>query len=481
MKKIITLLFVCMSSLGYGAEFQDTDVYDFDTNLPLSPLIGENQLSDVAVLAVPVSMGVFEDLGSDEIDPGNFYFCGIQGCFECFSTIQDRTEHEMRVHGQGYSQAPRLRVLEQAANGGMMMAQDGLGFVSLQQPVVVPEAASVQRSMDLQPRQKICGVCDKHFGSHAALVVHMRSHTGEKPYACSYEGCASRFALSQYLKEHVRTHTGERPYVCSHKDCGSRFTLSHHLKDHMRTHAGERPFGCKECGKWFSRNSHLKEHMRIHTGEKSYVCSHKDCGKALTTKWNLKEHMRRVHEQTDKATSGSLSSEQLADNNLEENDFQQPVVVPAPVPVSFGSLSPKLVVDNDLDEDEETDNADEGRNNAKRMRRFDPPPAPVPAPAPIFMDVFEDLPSDQINAAHSYICVAEGCFECFSTIQDRTNHEMRVHGQTLGFRVLEQDGNGDMMMPLDGLGSVGFQQPVAVPAPGVFGSLSPEQAVDQDL
>jgi hypothetical protein len=59
MKKIITMLFVCVSSLGYGAE---SDA--FNTDLPLPALAGENQPLNEAVLAVPAFLptNVFEGL-----------------------------------------------------------------------------------------------------------------------------------------------------------------------------------------------------------------------------------------------------------------------------------------------------------------------------------------------------------------------------------------------------------------------------------
>jgi len=267
----------------------------------------------------PISMNAFESLPSGQIDGGNVYFCGDQGCFACFSTIEDRTDHEMRVHGQGYLQAPGFRFFEQPANGDMTMAQDVLDSVGFQQPIVVPAPASVTGLMDIQTEQTLCHVCNKDFGFNSKLIRHMRTHRGEKPYACSYQGC------------------------------GKAFILSHHLKDHIRAHTGEKPFGCKECGKAFTQSNSLKVHMRTHTGEKPYACSHKDCGSRFARSGDLKGHMRRVHEQADKATSGSLSLEQAADNNSEE--------------------------------DEESDNDDEGQHNAKRMRPFDPP-APGPAPAP---------------------------------------------------------------------------------------------------
>ncbi|XP_035391087.1 sal-like protein 1 [Electrophorus electricus] len=56
-----------------------------------------------------------------------------------------------------------------------------------------------------------CRFCAKVFGSDSALQIHLRSHTGERPYKCNI--CGNRFSTRGNLKVHFQRHKEKYPNI----------------------------------------------------------------------------------------------------------------------------------------------------------------------------------------------------------------------------------------------------------------------------
>ncbi|CAH1135032.1 unnamed protein product [Ceutorhynchus assimilis] len=104
----------------------------------------------------------------------------------------------------------------------------------------------------------ICMICNKAFNNHTNLQIHMRTHTGDKPYICDV--CDKSFSQSCNLVNHMRIHTGEKPFKCPH--CDRAFTQSGNLNNHIRLHTDEKPFKCHACDKAFVQSGNLNSHIR---------------------------------------------------------------------------------------------------------------------------------------------------------------------------------------------------------------------------
>lgn len=138
-----------------------------------------------------------------------------------------------------------------------------------------------------------CEYCGKQFVKKGDMLVHLRVHTKEKPYQCSF--CPSRFAQKGTLNQHVMLHTGERPFSC--KVCDKKFIAKTSLQRHLMVHSSEKKFNCAVCEKPFKSNAAVKKHVAlVHLFEKPDICE--KCGVAFSNKSNLKSHMKSVHSES---------------------------------------------------------------------------------------------------------------------------------------------------------------------------------------
>ncbi|XP_052902236.1 zinc finger protein 585A-like [Anopheles moucheti] len=114
-----------------------------------------------------------------------------------------------------------------------------------------------------------CEICAITFKDSVTLDKHMLCHFERKeaiafvpqtdrPFQCTE--CHKSFKRKDYLLIHIRTHTGERRYKCDL--CSSAFVHPSNLITHRKLHSSERPYQCTLCGATFKLFAGLKIHRR---------------------------------------------------------------------------------------------------------------------------------------------------------------------------------------------------------------------------
>ncbi|XP_022124631.2 zinc finger protein 420 isoform X1 [Pieris rapae] len=159
-----------------------------------------------------------------------------------------------------------------------------------------PDSEKMRRGPKPKPKKvHECSQCHKEFRCQTQLDMHVRTHTGDKPFGCMF--CPKQFSQKHNLTIHLRIHTGEKPYQC--EMCSKTFSTQGNLSVHLKTHTGQKDHICEVCKKAFVTSSELNRHMTKHTGFKKFKCDL--CDKGFTQKRELKLHKMRKHTMSNEA------------------------------------------------------------------------------------------------------------------------------------------------------------------------------------
>ncbi|MCQ2819719.1 MAG: hypothetical protein MJ252_20835 [archaeon] len=157
---------------------------------------------------------------------------------------------------------------------------------------------NMDNSLDIKAQKEKhfkCEHCLKYFTTNGNLKSHIENvHLKKKPFKCTYAGCNKAYSLEKRLEIHLRTHSGIKPFECD--ICGKTFNEKGNLKTHRQFHETERQFKCQICDKTYKTKAHLKDHYNVeHLKTKNFTCSL--CNKAFGRKSSLQSHLK-IHSGT---------------------------------------------------------------------------------------------------------------------------------------------------------------------------------------
>ncbi|XP_036690311.1 zinc finger protein ZFPM1 [Balaenoptera musculus] len=129
-----------------------------------------------------------------------------------------------------------------------------------------------------------CKDCGIWYRSERNLQAHLL-------YYCASRQGTSSPAVAAPDEKPKETYPNER--VCPFPQCRKSCPSASSLEIHMRSHSGERPFVCLICLSAFTTKANCERHLKVHTDTLTGVCH--SCGFISTTRDILYSHLVTNH------------------------------------------------------------------------------------------------------------------------------------------------------------------------------------------
>lgn len=164
-------------------------------------------------------------------------------------------------------------------------------------------ASNNKTSADRQLKIGTCSPCCCSFCQVVAAggEKQLDPLTGRRLHICNFDNnCAKLFYDVHNLKRHLRSHTGERPFACEWPKCDKKFSEAYNLKAHMMSHTGEKIQGdnskkgksiecfCSFCQFFNSIGVEVVDS----TGTRVHNCQYENCSKSFNSSSDLAIHLR---------------------------------------------------------------------------------------------------------------------------------------------------------------------------------------------